>query len=166
MITCKSPIKVMVVAHALGQQLFEEHSHKFSRKDFTLPQLFSCLVLGEHQKKSFRGVEALLVDCSDLREAVGLKSAPDHNTLWRAFEHLIKPSKMNRALDLTAEMAQARGLDISGDSIKPSAFRIPEMMRSKSEPSRLQSPLILPISDRRDRFSGHVCGFPKNSIPH
>jgi hypothetical protein len=122
MITCKSPIKVMTVALELGKQLFKEHTHKFSRKDYTLPQLFSCLALREHQKKSYRGIEALLADCSDLRNAIGLKSTPDHNTLWRAFEHLIKPSKMNRALDLTAEMAVAIGLDIGGDSIKPSVL--------------------------------------------
>lgn len=122
MITCKSPIKVMIAAHEMGTRLFDEHAHKFSRKDFTLPQLFSCLVLREHQKKSFRGVEALLADCSDLRNAIGLESTPDHNTLWRAFERLIKPSKMNRALDLTARLAISQGLDISGDSIKPSVL--------------------------------------------
>ena len=73
----------MRAAHALGAELFDEHSHAFSRKDFTLPQLFACLVLREHQKKSYRGTEALLRDCADLRDAVGLARAPDHNTLCR-----------------------------------------------------------------------------------
>ena len=61
----------MRAAYELGAELFDEHSHAFSRKDFTLPQLFACLVLREHQRKSYRGTEALLRDCSDLRDAAG-----------------------------------------------------------------------------------------------
>ena len=119
MVTCKSPVAVMRAAYALGAELFDERYHAFSRKDFTLPQLFACLVLREHQKKSYRGTEELLRDCSDLRNAVGLTRAPDHNTICRAFTHLVKPAKMQRALDLTVADAKAKGLDIKGDSVKP-----------------------------------------------
>ncbi len=122
MVTCKSPRAVIRAAHDLGAQLFDEHAHRFSRKDFTLPQLFACLVLREHQKKSYRGTEALLRDCSDLRDAVGLTRAPDHNTLCRAFTHLVKPAKMNRALDLTVATAKAKGLKLDGDSVKPAVL--------------------------------------------
>ena len=122
MITCKSPVAVMRTAYELGAALFDAHSHAFSRKDFTLPQLFACLVLREHQKKSYRGTEALLRDCSDLREAVGLSRAPDHNTMCRAFTHLVTPARMNRALDLQAAAAKVKGLDVRGDSVKPAAL--------------------------------------------
>ena len=122
MITCKSPVAVMRAAHALGAELFDEHSHAFSRKDFTLPQLFACLVLREHQRKSYRGTEVLLRDCADLRDAVGLIRAPDHNTICRAFTHLVKPAKMQRALDLTVAAAKDKGLKIKGDSVKPAAL--------------------------------------------
>jgi urease accessory protein UreE len=122
MVTCKSPVAVMRAAHALGVELFDEHSHAFSRKDFTLPQLFACLVLREHQKKSYRGTEALLRDCADLRDAVGLTRAPDHNTICRAFTHLVKPAKMNRALDLQVAAAKAGGLNVKGDSVKPATL--------------------------------------------
>jgi len=122
MITCKSPVAIMRAAHALGERLFDEHAHKFSRKDLTLAQLFACLALREHQRKSYRGVEALLIDCSDLRGAVGLTRAPDHNTIWRAFEHLVKPGKVGRALDLMAAQAKAEGLKIRGDAVKPAVL--------------------------------------------
>ena len=122
MITCKSPVAVMRAAHELGAALFDERAHKFARKDFTLPQLFACLVLREHQKKSYRGAEALLIDCSDLRAAAGLTKAPDHNTLWRAFVHLVKPAAVGRALDLMVGQAAARGLDVAGDAVKPAAL--------------------------------------------
>ena len=122
MITCQSPVAVMRAAHELGAALFDERAHKFARKDFTLPQLFACLVLREHQKKSYRRAEALLRDCSDLRAAAGLSKAPDPNTPWRAFEHLVKPAAVNRALDLMVARAAARGLDVAGDAAKPAAL--------------------------------------------
>ena len=119
--TCKSPRTVIRTAHALAVRLFKDHTSKFSRKDYTLPQLFACLVLREHQKKSYRGVEALLLDCSDLREDIGLARAPDHNTLCRAFKHLIKPKKIAKALDLLTRDAQEQGLPLC-DDIKPAAI--------------------------------------------
>ena len=55
----------MLVAFLLATHCLPQYSDKFSRHDFTLPQLFACLVIREHQKKSYRGVEALLRDCPD-----------------------------------------------------------------------------------------------------
>lgn len=118
--TCKSPQKVLVAAHELAKQFLPDHHSKFSRKDFTLPQLFACLVLREHQKKSYRGVEALLEDCPGWRDDIGLKRTPDHNTLCRAFKHLVKPGRIHRMLDQMAVWAKRRGM-IRG-RIKPVAL--------------------------------------------
>ena len=49
----------MLAAFALAKDVLPKFTCKFSRKDFTLPQLFACLALREHQKKSYRGIEAL-----------------------------------------------------------------------------------------------------------
>jgi len=43
MLTCKSPRKVMRVAYELAKRCLPTYFCKFSRKDFTLPQLFACL---------------------------------------------------------------------------------------------------------------------------
>src|SRR5450755_1432448 len=90
--TCKSPRKVLNAAYALATACLKEHPSKFSRKDFTQPQLFACLVLREHQKKSYRGIEALLRDCPHWCADIGLTEVPDHNTLCRAFHKLVKPT--------------------------------------------------------------------------
>ena len=99
MLTCKSPWRVMKVAYEAARRVLPAHSHRFSRKDFTLPQLFACLVLREHQNKSYRGVEALLVD-TDWCQKLGMKKVPDHNTLCRAFDVIIKGRFINRLMDL------------------------------------------------------------------
>jgi len=98
--TCKSPRTVFRTAYELGRRVLPDQTSKFSRKDFTLPQLFACLVLREVQHLSYRRAEALLKDCPDWLAEIGLAHAPDHNTLWRAFEVLVTIYRMNRMLDV------------------------------------------------------------------
>lgn len=118
--TCKSPRTVLLWAHHLGQQTLPDYSCKFSRHDFTLPQLFACLVLREHQKKSYRGLEALLADSPQWCADIGMSRVPDHNTLCRAFKFIIQTGNMNRMLDLQAQWASKCDMVQSPD--KPAAM--------------------------------------------
>jgi len=121
--TCKSPRKVLLEAYQLALPLLPAYASAFSRHDgFTEAQLFACLVLREHQKKSYRGIEALLADSPEWLAVIGIDDghAPDHNTLWRAFGRLIRRGLMNRMLDQQAAWAEQRGL-IDG-CIKPVAL--------------------------------------------
>jgi len=97
----------MWTAYRLAKECLPDHRCKFSRKDFTLPQLFACLVVREHQNKSYRGVEALLRDADHWCKRIGMKRVPDHNTLCRAFKFLTAGSYVGRILDL---LARWRGL--------------------------------------------------------
>ena len=111
--TCKSPLKVLVEAYELALPRLGKYASPFSRQDgLNEAQLFACLVLREHQKKSYRGTEALLVDSRDWLIQIGVEDgkAPDHNTLWRAFNRLIKSGLMNKMLDQQAAWAQQQGL--------------------------------------------------------
>src|SRR5579872_1386310 len=111
MLTCKSPRKVMRVAFFLARGAIPDHASKFSRKDFTLPQLFACLVVREQQKKTYRETEALLCDAEHWCRDIGMKKVPDHNTLWRAFHALHLGRRANKLLDVVAQwFAVARQL--------------------------------------------------------
>jgi hypothetical protein len=101
---------VLKLAHQLAQQALPDHDSRFSRHDFTNAQLFACLVLREHQRKSFRGVEALLRDSPAWLADVGLSKPPDHNTLCRAFDRFVRPALAWTILDLMAQLAQQRGM--------------------------------------------------------
>src|SRR5687767_6098576 len=120
MLTCKSPRKVMRAAFRLARDALPEYSCKFSRKDFTLPQLFACLVVKEHLGRTYRGAEGLLGDCGHWLRDVGLRRAPDHNTLWRAASFLLRKCRVGGRLDAVARgAAVARAL---GLSVKPLAI--------------------------------------------
>jgi hypothetical protein len=84
MLSCKSPRKVMRVAFELARGVLPRYFSKFSRHDFTVPQLFACMVLKEQQRTTYRGVEALLRDAPHWCRQIGMKRVPDHNTLCRA----------------------------------------------------------------------------------
>jgi hypothetical protein len=105
--TSQSPWTVMQWAHAFGQQALRPYASKFSRKDYTLAQLFACLVAREMLGLSFRGVEALLRD-TDWCQRLGMKGVPDHSTLCRAFQHLIKTANVQAMLDLVPQVPHLR----------------------------------------------------------
>ncbi len=112
MLTCKSPWKVLLVAYRAARRVLPDYSCKFSRHDFTWPQLFACLVLREHQKKSYRGIEALLLDVHWCKQ-IGLRRVPDHNTLCRAFHAIMSGARVEKMLDLLAQLVQTcRGLGV------------------------------------------------------
>jgi len=101
----------MRVAHALASRCLPKYSCRFSRKDFTLPQLFACLVVREHQVQTYRGVEALLRDAEHWCRDIGMSKVPDHNTLCRAFHALNLGRRCRRLLDMLAQwFALARQL--------------------------------------------------------
>src|SRR3954469_9854655 len=115
MLTCKSPRKVMRVAHALASRSLPTYSNKFSRQDFTLPQLFACPVVKEMLRRSYRGAEMLLRDCPHWLRDVGLRRTPDHNTL--------SPGREAAAGQAARRQAVGRGRAVGGAGAGPAAER-------------------------------------------
>jgi hypothetical protein len=100
----------MRAAYCLASRSLPDYTSKFSRKDFTLPQLFACLAVQEMLKRSYRQAEALLSDCPDWLKDIGLDRAPDHNTLWRAANHLLGTYRANQLLDVLGGWAAEAGM--------------------------------------------------------
>jgi len=55
--TIKSARQLMLRAYELGQRIWPDRASRFSRQDFTQPQLFACLVVREALKHSYRRAE-------------------------------------------------------------------------------------------------------------
>jgi hypothetical protein len=108
----------MKLAHELASACLPGFSSKFSRHDFTLAQLFACLVVREHMRLSYRRTEALLRDtgwCARL----GMSRVPDHATLCRAFAQIVMTGMLGDALDLLVDAmdrAEATGDTLAIDS--------------------------------------------------
>ena len=104
----------MRVAYELARRSLPSYSSKFSRRDFTLPQLFACLAVKELLKRSYREAEAVLRDSDGWLRDVGLRKAPDHNTLCRAARFLLHKCRVDKVLDAAARWAAvARILGLS-----------------------------------------------------
>lgn len=110
--TCRSPLEIFRRAYEMGCRVWPDHASRFSRRDFTRPQLFACLALRELLQLSYRKAQALLTDVPDWLLSIGMTRAPDHNTLWRAFDALLASRRLTRALDL---MAQEEACALSAD---------------------------------------------------
>jgi len=102
--TSRSPWKVLRDAYEFARRVWPNlYSSPWSRHDFTLPQLFGCLVVREMLGLSYRKAEALLRDAPHWLAMIGMTRAPDHNTLWRAFASVARTRRVNRMLDLMAD---------------------------------------------------------------
>ena len=115
----------MRAAFRLARDALPPYSCKFSRRDFTLPELFACLVVKELLGRTYRGAEALLRDCRPWCRDVGLARVPDHNTLWRAASFLLAKCRVSRLLDAVARwaaLARALGLSLKPLSIDSTYF--------------------------------------------
>jgi hypothetical protein len=86
----KSPRAVAREALRLAQEAPPAYSSKYSRKDFTQHQLFAILALKTFFRRDYRGVVALLDDFAELRADLGLAKVPDHSTLCKAEQRLLK----------------------------------------------------------------------------
>jgi IS5 family transposase len=108
----------MRAAFFLARGVLPKYFNKFSRHDFTVPQLFACLVVKEQQRKTYRDVEALLRDAPHWCRDIGMKKIPDHNTLCRAF-HALNLQRRSKLLDRLAQwfaIARQLGMIVALDS--------------------------------------------------
>lgn len=87
--TTKSPVALAQAALEVAGEALPAYSSKFSRKDFTQHQLFAMLAVRHFLKLDYRGLEVLLREWAELREAMGLRKVPDHSTIQKAARRLI-----------------------------------------------------------------------------
>ena len=111
-----------MVALAAGKEAFSDYSHVYSPHKFTQPQLFACLVLKEFEKKDYRGVRQLLLDCRELGEVIGLKSVPHYTTLQKASVRLLSQSRVRVLLDDTVRRIRRRKSRVKHAAADSSGF--------------------------------------------
>lgn len=105
-----------------GQAVFSDYSHVYSPHKFTQPQLFACLVLKDFEKKDYRGVCQLLEDCTDLRDAIGLKTVPHYTTLQKASRRLLKHKHVRQLVDDTVRRIRKRSKTVKYAAADSSGF--------------------------------------------
>jgi hypothetical protein len=107
--TTKSPRRVLQYGYLIGLLALSPYSSKYSRKTFTQPQLFACLVLKEFLQLDYRKLSALLRDSPDLADVIELKSVPHFTTLQKAADRLLAYGSARRLLDRTMGVARWQG---------------------------------------------------------
>jgi hypothetical protein len=85
----KSSLAVARTALGTAREALPAYSSKFSRHDFTQHQHFAPLALREFLKVDYRGLEQILREWAELRDALGLKKVPDHSTMQKSAERLL-----------------------------------------------------------------------------
>jgi hypothetical protein len=85
----KSTLRVARDALATGEAALPPYGSRFSRHDYTQPQLLALLALRQFLRTDYRGVVALAAEWRELREALGLGRVPHYSTLAHAAPRLL-----------------------------------------------------------------------------
>lgn len=81
-------VRFAQVALAVAREIVPAYRTRFSKHQFTQPQLLVILLLMRYEDWTFREAEVRLAEHSDLRAALGLEIVPDHTTLYRFMRRL------------------------------------------------------------------------------
>jgi hypothetical protein len=160
----------MRTAHALASDSLPLHTSRFSRKDFTLPQLFACLAVKDMLKRSYRGAEALLRDSEQWLADIGMSKAPDHNTLCRAAKALLAECNVGKALDAMAQWAgEAKLLSLDThplavDSTTFDSHHVSRHYERRCHETRRRMKAKSREKGRKYSRSGTVGGLPKLAV--
>jgi len=94
--TTRSPVALARKAMQIASRTLPAYASKFSKRDFTQPQLVAMLVLKQFFRTDDRGLVALLEDLPELRQVLGIKKVPHFTTLFHAQKRLAqKRDSMN-----------------------------------------------------------------------
>jgi hypothetical protein len=85
----KSALRIARDALAAGEAALPPYGSRYSRRDYTQPQLFALLVLRQSLKTDYRGVVALAAEWRELREVLDLPKVPHYSTLAHAAPRLL-----------------------------------------------------------------------------
>src|SRR6266481_2120714 len=76
------------VALEVAQRVLPPYRSRFSKHQFTQPQLLAVLCLMRYEDWTFREAEVRLGEHRDLREVLQLQTVPDYTTLYRFLKRL------------------------------------------------------------------------------
>lgn len=90
-------VKLAATALKVTKAVLPERRSRFSKKQFSQPQLLALLCLMRFEDWTYREAEVRLGEHRELREALELQSVPDHTTLCR-FLRRLKEEDLAKAL--------------------------------------------------------------------
>ena len=86
----KSPVALARTALRIARDALPDYSSRFSKRDFTQPQLLTILILRQFFRTDYRGMIQMLQDFPNLRRVLKLKKVPHYSTLCYAEKRLLK----------------------------------------------------------------------------
>src|SRR5438552_12677155 len=76
------------IALQVSRAVLPRYRSRFSKRQFTQPQLLAILCLMRYEDWTFREAEVRLSEHRELRRALGLASVPDYTTVYRFLRRL------------------------------------------------------------------------------
>ncbi len=127
-------VRIAGIALQVSQAALPRYRSKFSKRQFTQPQLLAVLCLMRYEDWTFREAEVRLTEHRELRHALQLASVPDYTTLYRFLKRL-NPEEISHVLDETVRRmgGKRRGRTVALDATGLTKNRISSYFIHRSE---------------------------------
>lgn len=103
------------LAYEVAGRAVPDHRHRFAPQRYTQPQLLACALLKEYLGLDYRTARETIELSGPLREALGLRTVPDHTTLWRFARDGATPEVVAAALTETVALLKEGGRENGPD---------------------------------------------------
>src|SRR6267143_5081873 len=126
------------VALEVAKRVLPPYRSRFSKHQFTQPQLLAVLLLMHYEDWTFREAEVRLGEHRDLREVLQLHNVPDHTTLYRFLKRL-EDDTLERGLGETVRRLRGGkthgrvSATVDGTGLSPQAVRTYFIRRSEQQ---------------------------------
>src|ERR1700730_9531041 len=107
------------IALQVSRAVLPRYRSRFSKHQFTQPQLLAVLCLMRYEDWTFREAEVRLGEHRELRQSLGLTSVPDFTTLYRFLQRL-DDQTIDRAFEETVR--RLRGFAAPRAGTRPALF--------------------------------------------
>ena len=97
------------IALQVSRAVLPRYRSRFSKRQFTQPQLLAILCLMRYEDWTFREAEVRLGEHRELRQTLALLSVPDFTTLYRFLQRLEERPSTGRAVRRCADCAVENG---------------------------------------------------------
>jgi uncharacterized protein involved in type VI secretion and phage assembly len=102
-------VQLAKTALKIGRVVLPERRSRFSKKQFSQPQLLALLCVMRFEDWTYREAEVRLAEHQELRQALELASVPDHTTVYRFLRRLKEEALASALAEVVKQFPRYQG---------------------------------------------------------
>ncbi len=158
-------IKFVEVFLKVAKRVLAPYSSKYSKKDFTQPQLLAINGLMKFDKKNYRSMPDFIEIAPEIKNKLKLKKIPHYTTLHKFMQRIgtrVLDSALTATLTLFAFICSIIGIDATGYSLTNASTYYTQKIKGKAEIKKYLKNSIIVDTKTQAILASHYSLGPKH----